>query len=73
MVPSDAPIWIFNSSMMNVNLVLLQAQVPIPVGEMMEVPRDSASTDIALMGDPKAGCVCYKHGGGEGTLCRLVR
>lgn len=58
--------------MMDVNLVLLQAQVPMPVGEMMEVPCNSASTDIALTGDPKAGCVCYKHGGGEDTLCRLV-
>jgi hypothetical protein len=58
--------------MMDVNLVLLQAQVPIPVGELMEVPRDNASTDIAQMGDTKAGDVCYNHGSGEGMLCRLV-
>ena len=40
--------------MMDVNLVLLQAQVPIPLGELMEVPRDNASTDIAQMGNTKA-------------------
>lgn len=58
--------------MVDVNLVLLQAQVPIPVGELMGVPRDNASTDIAQTGDTNAGYVCYNHGSEEGMICRLV-